>query len=92
MLRNLVTILAILCSGYSSESDEAVVETVSDYGKTDYNSHSSESRNGRLYYTYQNPMLNIAIQATAPNFVGHKQEDVFDFLRDSYPLPGGELI
>ncbi|XP_075984059.1 glucose dehydrogenase [FAD, quinone]-like [Anticarsia gemmatalis] len=95
MLHKLITILTILSVGNSfGNDDEAFVETVSDNDETShiygYESPSQESRRGKLLYSYSdNPMVNIVVETAAPNFVGQKPGDIFEFLRDSYPLPGG---
>lgn len=93
-------ILVILSLGSTTNGDEeAVVETVSDdieelrnYISNDEDQTELEGRKGRLLYSYrQNPMIDIVLQTAAPNYVPKHPDDIFDFLRDSFPLPGGEF-
>lgn len=47
-------------------------------------------RQGRSFP--QSPMVNILMQSIAPNYSPNNPGDLFDILRDSYPLPNGKLI
>lgn len=88
----------LLFGSAHSDYDEAFVETV--YDEESRNSMYGDGvppnnvdRNGRLLYSYpQNPLINIMMQTAAPNYVPKNPNDFFDFLRDSYPLPGGKLL
>lgn len=78
-----------------TSDEEAFVDTGPDYefGSYVYNETLIQGdRKGRLFYSHQsNPMVNLIAEATAPQFVGNHR-DLFDFLRDSYPLPGGKCL
>ncbi|XP_022831655.1 glucose dehydrogenase [FAD, quinone]-like [Spodoptera litura] len=97
MLQKIFFLLAyfLLFGSAHSDYDEAFVETVNDeesriYVYGDEVPLDRVDRNGRLLYSYpQNPIINIMMQTAAPNYVPKNPNDFFDFLRDSYPLPGG---
>ena len=97
MLFKILFILTILSIGSTNSDEEAIVETVGDDEETTNYIYSDaqaeeDSRQGRLMYSYrQNPIINIMLQTAAPTYVPKNPNDIFDFLRDSFPLPGGEL-
>lgn len=50
-----------------------------------------DDRNGKVLWSYpQSPIIDLVMQSAAPNYVPKNGDDFFDFLRDSYPLPGGK--
>ncbi|GBP87852.1 Glucose dehydrogenase [Eumeta japonica] len=53
-------------------------------------SKETQDRKGKLLFSYpQSPVLDLLLKTAAPNYVARNPQDIFDFLRDSYPLPGG---
>lgn len=96
MLYKLVFILTVLSIGSTTSSDEeeAIVETVEPRNviQNGEDQAGEGGSQGRLLYSYrQNPVINIILQTAAPNYVPKHPDDIFDFLRDSFPLPGGEF-
>lgn len=39
----------------------------------------------------QSPIIDLMMQSVAPNFAPKDPGDLFDILRDKYPLPNGEF-
>ncbi|PZC83561.1 hypothetical protein B5X24_HaOG207544 [Helicoverpa armigera] len=94
MFQKTVLILTIIAFASTKNSDEeAIVETVDSFEDTRNNEYGDgshqDSRAGRLLYSNrQNPMIELLMQTASTNYVPKNTEDFFDFLRDSYPLPG----
>lgn len=40
----------------------------------------------------QTPIIDMLMQSVAPNYTPSSPNDIFDFLRDSYPLPNGKTL
>lgn len=51
---------------------------------------SDTMRSGRLISLLQSPIIDLMLKTVSTSYVPQKPGDIFDFLRDSYPLPGGE--
>lgn len=50
-----------------------------------------KNRQSRLLLSYrQNPIIDMMMMMPAFNYAPKNPSDLFDFLRDSYPLPGGK--
>ncbi|XP_030036084.2 glucose dehydrogenase [FAD, quinone]-like [Manduca sexta] len=49
----------------------------------------AEEDSGRLFSFIQSPILEFLLKTAANNYVPNNAGDPFDFLRDSFPLPGG---
>ncbi|KAJ0173020.1 hypothetical protein K1T71_011196 [Dendrolimus kikuchii] len=98
MLRILLIILTIALVGSLSDEndDEAIIETIEDKpyqsiyfdDNKDY-SGSTGQKNPRLLSYPQSSIIDMMLQSVANNYVPPNNGDIFDFLRDSYPLPGG---
>ncbi|XP_028043361.1 glucose dehydrogenase [FAD, quinone]-like [Bombyx mandarina] len=79
MLLNYISFLSVLISTTAFHDYE--------YGD-DYEHDSDQFREqGRSYP--QSPIIDAVLKSYAPNYVPKNSEDIFDFLRDSYPLPAG---
>lgn len=88
----IVVFLVVSFRSSYSDDGEAYVETVSDESRG-YVETSEDARSGRLLFSYrQNPVINVMLQTAAPNYVPKRSGDLFDFLRESYKLPGGECL
>lgn len=49
----------------------------------------------RFLYDYsyiQSPLIDLMKQSMAINYIPNNPKDLFDYLRDSYPLPKGKMI
>ncbi|XP_026740780.1 glucose dehydrogenase [FAD, quinone]-like [Trichoplusia ni] len=90
MFYQLIVVLVVVSFGSSySDDGEAYVETVTDELRG-YVESLEDARSGRLLFSYrQNPVINVMLQTAAPNYVPKRSGDLFDFLRESYKLPGG---
>lgn len=60
-------------------------------GQPDYSSFPSDpsASQGRSYP--QNIIVDLLMQTMAPNYSPNNPGDLFDILRDKYPLPNGKL-
>lgn len=51
----------------------------------------SDSRSGKLLWSHpQSPLIEFVRKSVAENYVPKNTGDLFDFLRDPYPLPRGK--
>ncbi|XP_037974797.2 glucose dehydrogenase [FAD, quinone] [Plutella xylostella] len=94
-----VTVILVISAVTLSQDDEGYQEgQFEDYrnpyaakvGDEDSSYYSGRDRSDRLLWSYpQTPMMDMLLQTAAPYYTPKNPRDLFDFLRDSYPLPGG---
>lgn len=67
--------------------DTNYIETLGE----NYNPFRKSKKRSRLLQSYpQSPIIDVMRMMPAFNYAPKNPSDIFDFLRDSYPLPGGK--
>lgn len=87
MKRKLFIVFVSFLIGSLAFDDEVTVEIIDENDSE----QTITNENGRAFSYPQSPLLNLLFQSAAINYAPKTPGDVFDFLRDSYPLPGGEF-
>lgn len=98
-----ILIFILIVKNVTCYEDEVTVETEDVNSEYEINGDSifdaidiltkntESGRNGKVLWSYpQSPILDFVMKSVAPNYVPKNSDDFFDFLRDSYPLPGGK--
>ncbi|XP_021205528.2 glucose dehydrogenase [FAD, quinone]-like isoform X2 [Bombyx mandarina] len=84
MLQILTTFLMFLIMiGIRAFEEDYDIEYYDDLPENHYH------KEGRSFSYPQSPIIDLIMKTAAPNYVPKNSGDIFDFLRDSYPLPGG---
>lgn len=90
-LKFFFTLSILFIGSISSDTDEAVVETVDIQEENEIpNSFKAETRNGKLLFSYpHSPIVDMVVQSQSAHYASNNG-DFFEFLRDPYPLPDGK--
>lgn len=86
--------LLFLCNlavSLSVDDDDYVIEleNAAEYVQEDRGRYNA-TRSARFFSLVQSPIIDFVLKTASANYVPRKPGDLFDFLRDPYPLPGGE--